>query len=69
MGNCCQAAQEGPLLEPLEPPEEAIEMERHDSNSESRISSRINSEDFWRNREEEKEVDNQIYQIIHTKDG
>ena len=57
MGNCCQAAQEGPILEPLEPPEEAIEIERHDSNSASRISSKINSDEIWRNKDVEEEVD------------
>ena len=54
MGICCQAAREGPILDPLEPPEER-EIEQPDTNS--RISSRINSDDIWRNREKEEEVD------------
>ena len=57
MGVCCQTAQEGPILEPLEPPE-IIEIESRESTS--RISSRINSDDLWRNKEEEQ-VDDQLY--------
>ena len=57
MGVYCQTAQEGPILEPLEPPE-IIEIESRKSTS--RISSRINSEDLWKNKEEEQ-VDDQLY--------
>ena len=57
MGVCCQTAQEGPTLDPLEEPE-IREIERQDSTSS--ISSRINSEDLYRNCPEE-EVDNQMY--------
>ena len=64
MGICCQTAQEGPILDPLEPPD-IIEIERPVYTSS--ISSRIYSDDLWRNKEEEV-VDTQIYQISHTKD-
>ena len=57
MGICCQTAQEGPTLDPLEEPE-IREIERQDSTSS--ISSRINSEDIYGNCPQE-ELDDQMY--------
>ena len=50
MGNCCKAAQEDHTLDPLEQPS-VIEIQEF-SRYTSSISSRINEDDLWRNKEE-----------------